>query len=65
MGIVGNEVGVVTDPDGVAYAIAVFTRRPVTSTVGPARIDAAIGSVAQDLVQQLRWNRHARASALR
>lgn len=28
MGIVRNEVGVVTDPDGVAYAVAIFTRRP-------------------------------------
>lgn len=43
MGIVRNEVGVVTEPDGASYAIAVFTRRPMTSTVDPAQIDAAIG----------------------
>jgi beta-lactamase class A len=54
MGIVRNEAGVVTDPDGAAYAIAVFTRRPITSTADPAQIDRAIGSVAKDLVQQLR-----------
>jgi beta-lactamase class A len=54
MGVVRNEVGVVTDPDGAAYAVAVFTRRPFTSTVPPAQIDAAIGSVARELVQQLR-----------
>jgi beta-lactamase class A len=54
MGIVRNEVGVVTDADGAAYAIAVFTRRPITSTADPAQIDSAIGSVAKDLVQQLR-----------
>ena len=53
LGIVRNEVGVVTRPDGAAYAIAVFTRRPMTSTVDPALIDAAIGSIAKDLVQQL------------
>ena len=53
MSIVRNEVGVVTDPEGVAYAIAIFTRRPITSTVDPAHIDTAIGSVAKDLVQQL------------
>lgn len=54
MGIVRNEVGVVTDPQGMAYAVAVFTRRPITSTVDPAQIDAAIGALAKDLVQQLR-----------
>lgn len=53
MGIVRNEVGVVTDPDGAAYAVAVFTRRPATSTVDPAQIDTAIGVVAKDLVKQL------------
>jgi len=54
MGIVRNEVGVVTDPAGAAYAVAVFTRRPPTSTADPAHIDAAIGDLARDLVQQLR-----------
>lgn len=54
MGVVRNEVGVVTDRDGAAYAVAVFTRRPFTSTVPPAQIDTAIGSVARQLVQQLR-----------
>jgi beta-lactamase class A len=54
MGIVRNEVGVVTDPDGATYAIAVFTRRPIAGTVDPAQIDTAIGSVAKNLVQQLR-----------
>ncbi len=54
MGIVRNEVGVVTDPDGAAYAIAVFTRRPITSTVDPAHIDTAIGYAAKDMVEQLR-----------
>jgi beta-lactamase class A len=54
MGIVRNEVGVVTDPEGTAFAIAVFTRRPVDSSVDPAEIDRAIGSLAKDLVHQLR-----------
>jgi beta-lactamase class A len=54
MGIVRNEVGVVTDPDGEAYAVAIFTRRPITSTVDPAQIDAAIGALAKNLVKQLR-----------
>jgi beta-lactamase class A len=54
MGIVRNEVGVVTDPDGMAYAVAIFTRRPITSTVDPGQIDAAIGALAKNLVQQLR-----------
>jgi hypothetical protein len=33
--------------------IAVFTRRTSTRTIDPAEIDAAIGSIAKDLVQQL------------
>ena len=53
MGIVRNEVGVVTAPGGASYAIAVFTRRPLTSTVHPAHIDTAIGGLANALVQQL------------
>jgi len=53
MGIVRNEVGVVTDRDGEAYAIAIFTQRPTASSVDSAQIDQAIGALANDLVQQL------------
>jgi beta-lactamase class A len=50
MGIVRNEVGVVTDPQGAAYAVAVFTRRPITSAADPAQIDylVALGIPAAD-----------------
>ena len=54
MGIVRNEVGVVTFPDGAAYAVAVFTRREPGNTTEPAVIDAAIGRIARSLVDRLR-----------
>jgi beta-lactamase class A len=55
MGVVGNEIGVVTDPDGTSYAVAVFTRSgdPRTRT-DARRIDAAIGAVAAHAVGLLR-----------
>jgi len=53
MGIVRNEVGVVTDPAGAAYAVAIFTRcDPDLPTDLPA-IDTAIGRLARRLVNQL------------
>ncbi len=53
MGIIRNEVGVVTDDSG-SYAVAVFTRRSVDSTTAPADIDSAIGRFAAQLVDELR-----------
>lgn len=58
MGIVRNEAGVVTLPDGEAYAVAVFTRRAPGVTTEPALIDAGIGHVARALVDQLRQAGH-------
>lgn len=54
MGIVRNEAAVVVDRDGVAYAVAIFTRQPPDDRTDPASIDAAIGSLAQRLVEELR-----------
>ena len=54
MGVVRNEAGVVNFPDGVAYAVAVFTRRDPRSSVDLAAIDPGIGAVARVLVGQLR-----------
>jgi beta-lactamase class A len=54
MGLVRNEAGVVTYPDGQAYAVAVFTRRPPGRSVAPAAGDAVIGRAARALVDQLR-----------
>jgi len=54
LGVVRNEAGVVTFPDGAAYAVAVFTRREVSISVDPGRIDAGIGRIARLLVEQLR-----------
>jgi beta-lactamase class A len=54
LGVVRNEAGVVTFPDGAAFAVAVFTRRPAGNAAEPARIDACIGQVARQLVDVLR-----------
>jgi beta-lactamase class A len=54
LGVARNEAGVVTFPDGAAYAVAVFTRREATVTTDPALIDAGIGRIARLLVDQLR-----------
>ncbi len=53
MGIVRNEAGVVTLPDGTAYAAAVFTRSEPGAT-NAAEIDSGIGTIARLLVDQLR-----------
>lgn len=53
MGIVRNEVGVVTDPEGRCFAMAIFTSQDSQSTSEPAAIDAAIGHLAHDLKQHL------------
>lgn len=53
MGIVRNEVGVVTDPEGRCFVIAIFTCRDGRSSSEPAAIDAAIGHLAHDLTQHL------------
>ena len=53
MGIVRNEVGVVTDPEGRRFVIAIFTSRDRHSSSEPAAIDAAIGHLAYDLKQHL------------
>lgn len=54
MGIVRNEVGVVSDPVGHSFVIAIFTRQDLQASSEPAAIDAAIGRLARGLTQQLR-----------
>jgi beta-lactamase class A len=54
LGIVRNEAGVVTFPDGAAYAVAVFTRCTTETTTDPALIDAGIGRIARALIDRLR-----------
>ena len=53
MGIVRNEVGVVTDTGGRSFAVAIFTRRDTRSANDPSEIDSAIGVLARRLVAQL------------
>ncbi len=55
LGIVRNEVGVVTDPLGRSFAVAIFTRRRPDSPAEPSEIDAAIGALARGLVDELRF----------
>jgi beta-lactamase class A len=52
-GRVRNEIGVITDPDGERYAVAVFTRahRPFA---GAAAINAEMGRAARTAIQALR-----------
>ncbi len=59
LGVVRNEIGVVTFPDGEAYAVAVFTRKGPGGTAAPDETDRAIGRVAGMLVETLRdpWSR--------
>ena len=52
-GVVKNEVGVATYPDGKQYAVAVFTRAAVPFA-GHWEISAAIGKAAKHLVEELR-----------
>ncbi len=54
MGIVRNEAGVVTFPDGAAYAVAIFTRSGPSATRDPAAVDAGIGRIARALIDRLR-----------
>jgi hypothetical protein len=54
LGVVRNEAGVVSFPDGGAYAVAVFTRRPIDNRVDPAVIDTTIGTIGRILIDQLR-----------
>lgn len=54
MGVVRNEVGVVSDPGEPAVAVAVFTRREPGSPAEPAEIDAAIGRLARRAVDRVR-----------
>jgi beta-lactamase class A len=54
MGLVRNEAGVVTFPDGHRYAVAVFTRSAPGATTDPAQIDAGIGRIARALIDELR-----------
>lgn len=56
LGVVRNEAGVVTYPDGHSYAIAVFTRKGPENATDPVDIDQAIGRIARILVNQLRHN---------
>jgi beta-lactamase class A len=50
---VRNEAGVVTYPDGRAFAVAVFTRSDSLADRNPA-IDASIGRAARIAVEALR-----------
>ncbi|MGO9887291.1 MAG: serine hydrolase [Solirubrobacteraceae bacterium] len=54
MGIARNEAGVVTFPDGTAYAVAVFTRNGSIAAPDPAKVDACIGRIARAAIDQLR-----------
>src|SRR5262245_22492835 len=54
LGIVRNEIGVVTFPDGAAYAVGVFTRIDPSSRADARPVDAAIGAVAAEAVSRLR-----------
>jgi beta-lactamase class A len=54
MGIVRNEAGVVTFPDGDAYAIAVFSQRRPGQTINPALVDAGIGRIARAITDEMR-----------
>ena len=54
LGIARNEAGVVTFPDGDAYAVAVFTRTQRHTKTDPKLHDAVIGQIARALVDQLR-----------
>jgi beta-lactamase class A len=53
LGVVRNEIGVVTDPAGRSFAVAIFTRRHHDRPVDPVRVDAAIGALARQLVGEL------------
>lgn len=53
LGVVRNEVGVITDPAGRSYAVAIFTRRQHDRPADPTKIDTAIGTLARQLVEQL------------
>jgi beta-lactamase class A len=53
MGIVRNEAGVVTDPAGASYALAIFTRCHPDRAAEPAAINAAIGRLARRIIDQL------------
>jgi beta-lactamase class A len=54
LGLIRNEVGVVTFPDGQAFAVAVFTRRDPGRRISPSAVDAAIGTIAAALVAEFR-----------
>ncbi len=53
LGIIRNEIGVITLPDGHRYAAAVFTRAD-RSYAGEHEINAVIGTAAARAVEQLR-----------
>lgn len=54
LGVVRSEAGVVTLPDGDAFAVAVFTRREAQTPAEPAKIDSTIGVIARNLINRLR-----------
>jgi beta-lactamase class A len=53
MGVVRNKAGIVTDPDGRSWAVAVFTRADRTYE-RRAEVDGSIGEVAALAVASLR-----------
>ena len=52
MGVIRNEIGVVADPDGRAYAMAVFTQAAVDQP-SDAAINSAIGTAAAVAIDEL------------
>lgn len=54
LGIVRNEIGVVTFPDGAGYAVGVFTRTDPSRRADARFVDAAVGTVAAEAVERLR-----------
>lgn len=54
LGVVRNEAGVVSFPDGTSFAVAVFTRCDQRAQSEAAQIDSAIGVIARSLIDRLR-----------
>jgi beta-lactamase class A len=53
MGVVRNEIGVVTCPDASVYPVAVFTRSDAADSQDQL-VNAAIGAVASQAIARLR-----------
>lgn len=53
MGVVRNEIGVVTGPSGRSSAVAIFARRTSSSAEPGSAIDTLIGQVAREAFEEL------------